>query len=136
MSEERLFLEEAIKCYSISAFRAAIVMAWNLAYDHFQRWILSDRNRLDQFNQSMVKKFPRNAAPVSDIDSFSNIKEFDAVETAQHATLISKNVADIMKDKLKRRNAAAHPSTVTITQAQADDVITDLVNNVVFKLII
>jgi hypothetical protein len=35
-----------------------------------------------------------------------------------------------LREKLKRRNAAAHPSLVVITQAQADDVVTDLVNNV------
>jgi hypothetical protein len=31
---EKLFLSEAITCYHHRAFRAAIVMAWNLAYDH------------------------------------------------------------------------------------------------------
>lgn len=53
---------------------------------------------------------------------------------AQHAKLISKNIADIMREKLKRRNAAAHPSNVTFTQAQADDTITDLVHNVIARL--
>jgi hypothetical protein len=31
---ERAFLEEAINCYRVKAYRAAIVMTWNLAYDH------------------------------------------------------------------------------------------------------
>lgn len=31
------------------------------------------------------------------------------------------NVTDILRDKLKRRNMAAHPSRVRITQPQADD---------------
>src|ERR1051325_3955881 len=35
---ERRFLSEATKCYHVKAFRAAIVMAWNLAYDHLLNW--------------------------------------------------------------------------------------------------
>lgn len=44
------------------------------------------------------------------------------------------NVVEILESKLKRRNSVAHPSTIVVTQAQADDVITDLVNNVVLTL--
>ena len=62
------------------------------------------------------------------------MKEFEAIETAYHARLINKNVSEILKEKLKKRNAAAHPSGLIVTQAQADDVITDLVNNIVLKL--
>ena len=31
---KRTFLKEAITCYHHKAFRAAIIMAWNLTYDH------------------------------------------------------------------------------------------------------
>jgi hypothetical protein len=56
------------------------------------------------------------------------------IEVSRTAKLISKNLTDILRDKLKRRNMAAHPSRVQITQAQADDLITDLVHNVVLAL--
>jgi hypothetical protein len=36
---ERLFLTEAISCLRAKAFRATIVMTWNLAYDHLLNWI-------------------------------------------------------------------------------------------------
>jgi hypothetical protein len=36
--------------------------------------------------------------------------------------------------QLDRRNIVAHPSTVVVVQSQADDVVTDLVNNVVLAL--
>jgi len=42
---EKLFLSEAITCYHSRAFRAAIVMAWNLAYDHLLHWVLKDACR-------------------------------------------------------------------------------------------
>lgn len=131
---QRTFLAETFNCYRVGAFRATIVMAWNLAYDHLLRWLLVDPVRINNFNLSLSQKYPKKSVIVKDRDSFADIKEFEVVETAQHAKLISKNVADILKEKLKRRNAAAHPSDLLITQAQADDVITDLVHNVVRKL--
>jgi hypothetical protein len=37
-------------------------------------------------------------------------------------------------DELRKRNRAAHPSGVTFTQHQADDSISELVNNVMLVL--
>jgi hypothetical protein len=34
---ERVFLSETIRCYRAQAYRATIVMAWNLAFDHLLR---------------------------------------------------------------------------------------------------
>ena len=47
---------------------------------------------------------------------------------------ITGNTKKILTDKLARRNLAAHPSLVEITQYQAEDAISDLVNNVILKL--
>lgn len=131
---EARFLDETLRCYSVRAFRATIVMAWNLTYDHLLRWILADAVRVDAFNASLNVKYPKKNMTVKTSEDFPEIKEFEVVETCQHAKLINKNVAEIMKEKLKRRNAAAHPSSIIITQAQVDDIITDLVNNVVLRL--
>ncbi|MGQ2958445.1 MAG: hypothetical protein ACT6QT_07900 [Sphingopyxis sp.] len=133
-TNERVFLEETLRCYSVSAFRATIVMAWNLAFDHLQNWILSDPSRASAFNTSLSVKYPKKNLTIKNLDDISELKEFETIETCYHAKIISKNVSEILKEKLKRRNAAAHPSGVVITQAQADDVITDLVNNVVLKI--
>lgn len=134
-TNERVFLEETLRCYSVSAFRATIVMAWNLAFDHLQGWILADKIRMVDFNKSLSIKYPKKNLSVNNLDDISELKEFEIIETCHHAKIISKNVSEILKEKLKKRNAAAHPSSVIITQAQADDVITDLVNNVVLKIV-
>src|SRR5712692_4332011 len=46
--EERDFLKEALTCFGHSAFRAAIVMTWNLTFDHLCNYIL--KHRLNDFN--------------------------------------------------------------------------------------
>lgn len=132
--DERRFLEETLRCYSVKAFRATVVMAWNLAYAHFRSAIFSDTQKLTEFNKTIPVRYPKSSVQVRNADDFDDLKEFEAIEVAQTARIISKNVAEIMKDKLKHRNRAAHPSSIEITQPQADDVVTDLVNNVVLKL--
>jgi hypothetical protein len=129
---ERAFLSEALNCYRVGAFRASIVMTWNLALDHIVLWILSEPSRLIAFDQAVKQKNPKKT--IARRADFEELLEYDIVEFCRVAKLASKNVIDILREKLKRRNAAAHPSGVTITQAQADDVITDLVNNVVLAL--
>ena len=133
--EQRVFAEEALRCFSVQAFRAAIVMTWNLAYDHLCRWIHSDEDRLKKFNKSHSVKFPKSKLEFVRLIDFSDEKEFNVIETAAHAKLLTKSRAEIMKEKLKRRNAAAHPSDVVVSQSQAEDVITDLINNTVRKLV-
>jgi hypothetical protein len=63
------------------------------------------------------------------------LKEAEFIEAARTANLLDKNTTQILKEKLSRRNMAAHPSRVSITQHSADDMITDLVTNVILKLV-
>lgn len=132
--DERKFLEEALRCYSVRAFRATVVMAWNLAYAHFRRTIYTDPQKLSDFNKTIPIRYSKSTVQINRADDFDELKEFEAIDVAQTAKIISKNVAEIMRDKLKHRNRAAHPSSIEITQPQADDVVTDLVNNVILKL--
>jgi hypothetical protein len=129
---ERLFLNEALTCYRHGAFRAAIVMVWNLTYDHVARWVLADAQRLAEFNTGIPKRNPRKAhVTIATRDSFEDLKEDETVDIFGALTGVSANVKRALKEKLGRRNTFAHPSTQTITRAQVDDMITDLVNNVV-----
>lgn len=63
-----------------------------------------------------------------------NLKS-EVIEICRTAKLISKNICDILKEKLGRRNKAAHPTRISISQQQADDVVTDLVINVVLAIL-
>lgn len=132
---ERAFLREALNCYRVEAFRACIVMTWNLAFDHVLRWILADSQRLADFNSAIGRRFPKKSAfQISAIEHFEELKESETIEICQTANLFSKNITEILREKLKKRNMAAHPSQITIQQSQADDVVTDLVSNVVIVL--
>lgn len=132
---QRVFLSEAIDCYRIRAFRAAIVMTWNLAFDHLTNWLLADSSRIASFNEAILVKYPKlKRIRISKKEDFEEFKEREIVEICRCAKLISQNTTSILREKLARRNRAAHPSQVKVVQAQADDTITDLVHNVVLAL--
>lgn len=130
---ERLFLSEALTCFRNRAFRAAIVMTWNLAYDHLLNWVLG--NHLAAFNAAIpVRYSKRVGVTMAKKDDFEEFKEHEVIEVCGTAAIINSNTKKILNEKLNRRNMAAHPSLVEITQYQAEDAITDLVNNIILRL--
>lgn len=132
---KRVFLDEAIRCYRVSAFRAAIVMTWNLAYDHLRDWVIGDTDRLARFNEGSQKRFTKSAKTVVvKVADFDDYKESEFIDACASGKVFSKNLEVLLREKLRRRNMAAHPSTVSIQQPQADDVISDLVRNVLVGL--
>jgi hypothetical protein len=130
---ERLFLSEALNCFRAKAFRGTIVMTWNLAYDHLLNWLVAAH--LPTFNPCIANRNPRKAAVViRKKDDFEELKESEVIGICGTTGIINGNIKKILVEKLNKRNMAAHPSLVEIGQHQAEDVITDLVNNVILKL--
>ncbi len=131
---ERLFLTEALNCFRVKAFRATIVMTGNVTYDHLLNWIVA--KHLSTFNAAIVRKYPKRVgvAMTKKEDFGDEFKESEVIEVCGNAGLLTGNIKKILNEKLNRRNMAAHPSLVEIGQHQAEDVITDLVNNVILKL--
>ena len=111
-------------------------MTWNLAYAHLLYWILNDAERLDDFNAAINRRYPKKSGiQIAAYDHFmEELKESEVVEICKTRWLINANIARILREKLDKRNTAAHPASVVIVQAQADDAVTDLVNNVVLCL--
>jgi hypothetical protein len=134
---EREFLQEALICYTHGAFRAAIVMTWNLAFDHLLNFIF--KHHLTAFNKqwpiSFLKQNQRaRVQSVSTRDDFGELKESEILSICKAATIITPGMYDILDEKLGKRNSAAHPSTIVFTQIQTEGVVDDLVNNIVLKL--
>lgn len=134
-SAERIFLDEAIRCFRCKAFRAAIVMTWNLAYDHLCLHVLSAPNRLADLNRQLPKSFPKaRISAVNNRDDFTELKESEVLQVCRSANIMTSDLLKILKEKLDRRNMAAHPSTVEIAPHTAEEYIIDLITNVVIKL--
>jgi hypothetical protein len=135
---EKLFLSEAITCYHHKAFRAAIVMTWNLAYDHLLHWVLADAGRTAAFQANIAGRVgPKKAAAITIVrrEDFEDLKESETLDICGTAGLFtSGNTKKILDMQLTKRNMAAHPSLVIIGAPEAEDTISSLINNVVLVL--
>lgn len=130
---ERSYLDEALVCFRGSAFRASVIMCWNLGFDHLCEFVL-DRHLAD-FNTQLPKTYPKaEISAIAKKDDFQELKEFQVLQVCKSANVISGSLHKILKEKLERRNIAAHPSGVLTTQPTAEEFIRDLIENVVLKL--
>jgi hypothetical protein len=136
---ERTYLDEALICYRNNAFRAAIVMTWNLAYAHLCDHIVN--TRLTDFNarwQQDYKGDHKNGIRrITIVQDFADeeLKEHKVLKLCLDAGIVTRNVFNVLDPGLKRRNAAAHPSGVHIDQIQTDAYISDLIVNAALKIV-
>lgn len=131
---ERTYLDEALICFRNKAFRAAIIMCWNLAYNHLCEFVLT--KHLVAFNTQLSIQFPKHKLKaVSKKDDFSELKESDVLQVCRSAMITPNSLSKVLKEKLDRRNTAAHPSAVVISQLTAEEFIKDLIENAVVHLV-
>jgi hypothetical protein len=135
---ERKYLDEALVCYENEAFRATVVMVWNLAYAHLCDHIV--KNRLADFNARWLQDFrgdhKNGVRTIIAIEDFADeeLKEHKVLKISLDAGIIVKNVYHVLDGALKKRNAAAHPNSVVIDAAVLDGFISDVINNAVLKI--
>ncbi len=132
-NNERVFLEEALKCYQVAAYRAAIVLIWLVSIDHLQSYIFA--NKLNAFNAELKKNPDKKVKQISSRDDFSDLPENKFIELSRASGVISNDVRKILDTKLGTRNSAAHPSGIVIGEHKAVEFGIDLINNVILKYV-
>lgn len=126
---QKAFLNEALVCFKNQAYRASIVMAWNLAFSDVLDRIL--KSHLAAFN-AQVGSHGFKHAITTRVD-FELLKESQIITIARAAHVIGKETIKTLEEKLNKRNTAAHPSSVTVGAPTAEEVIFDLVENILLK---
>jgi hypothetical protein len=130
---ENEFLKEAIDCYEISAYRASIVMVWNLTIDHLFNFIL--KHKITDFNAVLALNTDKRIkiTSISVKDDFNEIPENKFIEFCRSSKIVSNDIRKILDTKLGIRNTYAHPSNLVVNESKAIEFIEDLINNVILK---
>jgi hypothetical protein len=135
---EKDFMREALICLRHDAARAAIIMVWNIAFYHLCSYVL--KHKLTEFNNAYKTRYPKKwhdakVQAITIYDDFSiDLKESEVIEICKSANIVNPNLFKILIEKLGKRNSAAHPSTVRVTQVQAEAFIDELIRNAVLGL--
>lgn len=127
---QRTFLNETLTCFNNKAYRAAIVMAWNLVYSHVCNRVFA--LHVQAFNQQRAKTYPKLPELTKRTD-FEDYKESQVIEICRGARILDATVCKTLTEKLGRRNTAAHPSSSVLTAVSAEEMIVDLVTNVLLN---
>jgi hypothetical protein len=128
--QQKIFLQEALVCFANEAYRASIVMAWNLAYHHVTSRIFDQH--LADFNARLKIQFAKETE-IKLFTDFEDMKESIFIAVVKGGSLVTSATAKTMKAKLDIRNSAAHPSSTVISPITAEEVITDLVKNILLR---
>jgi hypothetical protein len=134
---ERAYYREALICYKHGSSRAAVVMTWNIAFSHLCDHVLA--KRLADFNARWQQTYPgmhkKKTRTIATFDDFSEeLKESEVLVICRDASIINKNIYNILHAALGKRNAAAHPNAVIIDSVQVDAFISELITNVVQQI--
>lgn len=132
-TSERQFLDEAVKCYEVEAFRAAIILTWLLTIDHLYEFIVAKHIASFNIELSKIKDKRVKVSAITAKDDFSDIPEGKFIEISRASGIISNDVRKILDQKLGIRNSYAHPSSLTLSPVKASEFIQDLVENVLLK---
>lgn len=135
---EKDIFKEALLCLKYDAGRAAIIMVWNIAFYHLCQYVLT--HKLAEFNNRIPIRYPRKWN-VSDMPLIKKYDEFgeemserEVVEVCNSAGIITGDMHKVYVEKLGKRNSAAHPSSIHVTQVQVEGFIDDLIRNTVLLL--
>lgn len=135
---EKDFMKEAETCLRHDAGRATIIMVWNVAFYHLCQYIL--KYKLSEFNAGYQKHYNKKwlqakAQTIKSYDDFAvDLKESEVIDICKREQIITGDLSKILAEKLGKRNSAAHPSRIHISQVQAEAFIDDIVTNVVLSL--
>ena len=121
------FLDEAIKCYEIKLYRAAVVLTWigavSVLYDH----VLN--NKLNEFNTE-AKRRNSKWKTAKNKDDLAQMKEYDFLQNIKAISVIGKSVKDELEICLKFRNGCGHPNSLKAGEARVSAHIETLILNI------
>ncbi len=132
-NNEKVLLEEAMRCYQSGSNRAMIILIWIVALYHLENYTLT--HYLGDFNAAIGRHPDRrvNTLTIRHIDDFTDLKESILIELLRSASVVSNSIRKMLDTRLGERNTAAHPSSVTISSPHAIAFGHDMVANVILK---
>lgn len=121
------FVEEAIKCFEVKAYRAAVILSWVGAVSILYDYVLL--NCLAAFNAEAKRKNPKWKDATTE-DDLTRMGEQDFLIILQAISVIGKSVKQELENCLKLRNGCGHPNSLEISENRVAAHIESLILNV------
>jgi hypothetical protein len=126
-SDTNIFVEEAIRCYELKLYRAAVVLSWvgsvSLLYDYIIK------NKLAEFNAE-AKKRDAKWHDAKTKDDLAKMKEHGFLQVLVNISVIGKSIKDELEGCLKLRNGCGHPNSLKIGEHRVSAHLESLILNI------
>ena len=130
-------LQETTLDIECGAYRSAVVMAWNMAYDYIRQWLFDDR--LSVFNAHLTTNYlDKSNNPVYEkIADYADFFKRDApgekivLKSMRGANIFGEVIYDNLSQYLRLRNDYAHSNTKDLSRTQANAYIENLLGIIV-----
>lgn len=129
-TDTRLFLEEALSCFEIGSYRAAVVLSWAGAIHILYEYVFY--NKLLDFNVE-AKRRDIKWKDVKAIDDLGRMKERNFIDILATLSVVGKNLKKELENCLDLRNGCGHPNSFKIGENRAAAHLETLVNNIYSK---
>ncbi len=129
-SDSRAFLEEAILCFEMHLYRAAVVLTWVGAVSVLYEYVFA--NRLGDFNTEAARRDSKWKT-VKIKDDLAYMKEYEFLQILEAISIIGKNVKQELEGCLRLRNACGHPTSLQVGESRTGAHIEILLLNVFAK---
>lgn len=121
------FVEEAIKCVEVKAYRAAVILSWVGAISILYDYVLE--NYLAAFNAEAKRQNPRWKDATTE-DDLTRMREQDFLIILQSISVIGKSTKQELENCLRLRNGCGHPNSLEISENRAAAHMESLILNV------
>jgi hypothetical protein len=125
--DERDYFSEAISCYRIKAFRAAVVLAWQAVVRRIHLECFS--HGLSELNTVLVRH-DQKAREIRSMDDLGLIKESVLLDVARDLGIFDKNVKGVLVECLGLRNRCGHPGKYSPGPSKVAAYLEDLITHV------
>lgn len=120
----RGYIEEAIKCLSVGALRAAVVFLWTGSIRTLQREAFA--KGATKLNAAILKHDPK-ARTVKKLEDFAYIKDAVSLLAFQELGILDKGEKGALEEALNLRNRCGHPTSYVPGIKKASSFIEDVV---------
>ena len=112
--QTRNFVDEAIRCFEIKAFRAAVVLTWVGAVSVLQSYVV--KNCLAQFNAEALRRNPKWKL-AQNADQLGRMQESEFLDVLEAIAVLGNNVKQELQNLcLKLRNGCGHPNSMLVEE--------------------
>ena len=123
----RAFVEEALLCFDVGCFRAAVVLSWCGAIALLQERAVAQY--LAAFNSEATRRDPK-WKPAQTAEDLGRLREFDLLQILQTVGVLSRSVKLELEACLKLRNSCGHPTELQVSGTKVAAHIESLLLNV------